>query len=131
MTAAAAKQNQSGKRLLVVEDSLDFQLLLRQLFESEGYQVEYASNGEEALKKLQAQADLPHLILLDLMMPVMDGFEFRKQQEQDPRLAVIPVVLMTAHGDAQTSKMRIGAKDYIRKPADLDKLLSVVRRNCS
>lgn len=118
------------KRILVVEDSVDFQLLLKTLFMSEGYEVGYASNGKEALGLLRSLADLPDLILLDLMMPVMDGVEFRKQQLLDPRLAAIPIVLMTAHGDAQLSQ-NIGAKGYLRKPMDLDALLEAIKINCA
>ncbi|MGE3683918.1 MAG: response regulator [Bdellovibrionales bacterium] len=124
--------SQNRKRLLVVEDSVDFQDLLKQLFESEGYHVVYASNGEEALKKLRSDsdADLPGLILLDLMMPVMDGFEFRDKQLLDPRLAGIPVVIMTAHADLKAAGIKAGVKDLFRKTSDLPALLEIVRKNC-
>lgn len=125
MSAVALKQTM---KLLVVEDSPDLQLLLQHLFNSEGYEVESAFNGEEALRLLQSQQNLPNLILLDLMMPVMDGFEFREKQQNDPRLAHIPVVLMTAHGDEMTSQARIRPKEFIRKPADMDALLESVRK---
>lgn len=118
------------KRLLIVEDSRDFQALLQHLFRSEGYLVDYALNGKEALDRLRSSEHLPDLILLDLMMPVMDGLEFRHQQEQDPKLAEIPIVVMTAHGESRASKMKIGAKDFVKKPPDMDVLLNVVRTCC-
>ncbi len=122
---------QESKIILVVEDSADIQFLLRQLFESEGYIFQAASNGEEALEFLRSTTRLPNLILLDLMMPVMDGYEFRKRQEQDPHLSKIPVVVMTADGDIVTKKIKVGAQDFIRKPVSIAAMLEVVRKNCA
>lgn len=119
----------SNKRVLVVEDAADLRSLLRQLFELEGYHVTQAANGREALALLQTATELPQLILLDLMMPVMDGFEFRRAQAADPRLAGIPVVVMTADGDTWNKQRRAGAADSLRKPVEVDQLLEVVGRN--
>jgi two-component system, chemotaxis family, chemotaxis protein CheY len=121
----------NGKKLLVVEDSTDFQNLLKQLFEGEGYAVEKALNGEEALIHLRGEKTLPNLILLDLMMPIMDGYEFRRQQELDIRLANIPVVVMTAHRDAQINKEKISVKECLRKPLDIYQLLATVKKHCA
>lgn len=118
------------KRLFIVEDAIDIQTLLRKLFELEGYQVVCASNGKEALEKLQTLEELPHLILLDLMMPVMDGYEFREKQKQFDRLSQIPIVIMTADGDIQARKGRIEAIGFLRKPVDIDTLLATVKRHC-
>lgn len=119
------------KKILVVEDSIDFQFLLQHLFANEGYEVDCASNGKEAFDKLQSQSTLPNLILLDLMMPVMDGFEFRRLQELDPRLALIPVIIMTAHGDAQIeNKKKLRVTDYIKKPIDMESLLETTKKIC-
>ena len=118
------------KHLFIIEDSLDFQLLLQTIFRREGYNVDCASNGQDALVSLRAKTDLPCVILLDIMMPVMDGFEFRAQQKQDPRLASIPVVVMTAHGDIQSTKAKAGVRDIIRKPSDVQTFLKVVGDAC-
>lgn len=120
-----------SKRVLIVEDAPDLRSLLCQLFESEGYRVSQAANGREALALLQAASELPQLILLDLMMPVMDGFAFRRAQAAQPRLAGIPVVIMTADGDPWSKQLRAGAADSLRKPVEVDELLEVIDRNLS
>lgn len=117
------------KRVLIVEDAVDLRSLLCQLFESEGYTVAQAANGNEALAMLRAATELPQVILLDLMMPVMDGFEFRQAQAADPRLAGIPVIVMTADGDTRAKQVRAGAVDSLRKPVEVEQLLEVVDRN--
>lgn len=117
------------KKILVIEDAEEFRSLLQMFFSSRGIAAEFAANGQEALDKLNSMAELPGLILLDMVMPVMDGAEFRKIQERDPRLASIPVVLMSAHNDLEINSIRIGAKDRISKPSPLEKWLAVVEKN--
>lgn len=121
-------QQTEAKRLLIVEDSADYRALLTKLFKKNGYVVDCASNGQEALAHLAGDTPLPNLILLDLMMPVMDGFEFREKQNQESRLAKIPTILMTAHGDLQSARDRLGLLDYVRKPVEMADLLSLVSR---
>lgn len=115
-------------RVLIVEDDEDIARNLRDLLEGEGHAVEWASNGREALDYLRASPELPSLILLDLMMPVMDGYQFRKEQEMDARIAWIPVVLMTADGHIEAKKYKVGAKMYISKPVEVEAILDAVRR---
>jgi CheY-like chemotaxis protein len=117
------------KKLLVVEDSLELQNLNREIFESEGYDVDCVSNGEEALSWLRMPENQPDLILLDLMMPVMDGFEFRKRQLADHRIRSIPIIVMTAAADIDAKGKQLGAKDTISKSTDLDELIAIVKRN--
>lgn len=93
----------------------------------EGYRVQMAANGVEALKVLES-SDKPNLILLDLMMPVMDGFQFRERMNSNPDLANIPVIVMSADGNVTVKKARIGASDYLRKPIDIDVLLERIER---
>ena len=107
----------SRQRLvLIIEDSLDVQSLLASLLQSGGYRVTCVESGQAALNWLRASTELPGLILLDLMMPEMDGFAFRREQERDGRLATIPVVVMTADGQIQSQTMSLGAKAFLKKP---------------
>jgi CheY-like chemotaxis protein len=117
----------SEKRILIIEDASDIRYLLKGLFEGEGFSVDQAGNGQEALDLLQNMSALPQLILLDLGMPVMDGYEFRAKQEMDPRLSAIPVVVMTADGDVNAKKNRLRAKEFLKKPVDIHRLLTIAR----
>lgn len=115
------------KKILIVEDDLDIAKNLLDLLTSEGYEVDHASNGKMALDKMR-NGEKPELILLDLMMPMMDGFQFRNEQESDPQLATIPVIIMTADGHIESKKLLIGAKASVRKPIDIDKLLVTLEK---
>lgn len=116
-----------ASRILIVEDSHDIQELLASILESENYEVICASNGREALDKLKESPCRPQLILLDLMMPEMDGAEFRRQQKVDKDLAEIPVVVMTADADIQAKARDIEADGYLKKPfVDVNEILKAV-----
>lgn len=124
--AEALKLN-SSKHVLIVEDAGDIQSLLTKLLKGNGYTVSTASDGKEALDILSSMEQLPGLILLDLMMPGMDGFQFRQVQEQDAKLAGIPIVVMTAFGDVQAKAMAVGAKGFLKKPfSNIDLILQTV-----
>ena len=114
-----------GASILVVEDHADLRDLLAVLLEGEGFVVQTATNGVEALKSLDSAR--PSLILLDLMMPVMTGDEFRERQLADPRYSDVPVICMTAAHDGRARAERIHADEYFQKPLDFDQLLTVVR----
>ncbi len=117
------------KQILIIEDATDIQLLLAKLLEGFGYSVSVANDGQEAIELLRSADVLPQLIILDLMMPVMDGYEFRAEQERDSRLAGIPVLAMTAWADVQGKAAKIGAKAYLKKPfADVQTILDTVRQ---
>lgn len=118
------------KQIFIIEDSQDYQYLLRTILMEEGYDVECASNGLEALDKLRARSNNPCMIFLDIMMPIMDGFEFREQQKKDPRLADIPVVVMTAHADVMAAKAKIGVREIIKKPSDINVFLKAAQTYC-
>jgi CheY-like chemotaxis protein len=111
--------------ILVVEDHADLREMLVVLLENEGFSVQTAINGAEALKCLAVSR--PSLILLDLMMPVMTGDEFRQRQLADPRYCDVPVICMTAAHDGRARAERIRADAYLQKPLDYDQLLTVVR----
>jgi CheY-like chemotaxis protein len=112
--------------VMVVEDDHAIREALRELLEDEGYRVTQASNGAEALARLRE--DRPGLILLDLMMPVMDGWEFRNAIQRDPQLSSIPVVILSAdHAVAQRAgSLRV--QGWLSKPFQLDQLLRTVQR---
>lgn len=112
--------------VLIVEDDKDIRKNLKRLLESEGYAVTVAENGKVALENLQAAAELPDLILLDLTMPVMDGFQFREEQEKIVRLAGIPVAIMTADGRLDDKRILTKASAALRKPANADDILKMV-----
>ena len=119
---------EAQERILIVEDDTPIRESLQELLEDEGYLVEATANGQEALDRLHALPALPDLILLDLMMPVKDGFQFREEQRQDPALALIPIVIMSADGNTQTKLKQIDAFSYLKKPVDVDAVLEAVKR---
>jgi CheY-like chemotaxis protein len=113
--------------VLVVEDDREVRESLVAVLEDAGYSVLSASDGRAALELLRA-GPLPSLILLDLMMPVMDGFEFRARQVRDPALAGIPVVVFTAGWYPVELGGQLEASGYLTKPIRVDALLEVVSR---
>lgn len=127
-TTMAAVHQPTGV-VLLVEDDADVRFMLSMILEAEGYQVATAADGREALDQLRTRSR-PSLILLDLMMPVMDGWRFRAEQQQDPALASIPVVVISAADGVPQKAASIGAAGYLRKPIDFDALLDMVRRYC-
>ncbi len=112
--------------VLVVEDHADLREMLAVMLQSEGFAVETASNGAEALAVLRHAR--PAVILLDLMMPVMSGDEFRQRQLADPATADVPVICMTAAHDGPQRAERIHATRYFQKPVDFDSLIEAVRQ---
>ena len=114
-----------GRRLLLVEDDGELRSSLSELLLSDGYDVIEASNGSEALDCLR-RAPAPDLILLDLMMPVKDGWQFRVEQKRDPAIASIPVVAFSA--DDTPKAVAIDAEAYIKKPFQYPALVETVRR---
>src|SRR5438067_13530721 len=115
--------------LLLVEDDDDVRDAIAGSLRDEGYVVAEAGNGRLALEWLQRNAD-PCLVLLDLWMPVMSGMELREKMAQDPRLAAVPLVVVTAAGDGKARAEEMGAIGYLRKPLDLKDLLATVERYC-
>src|SRR5260370_36921785 len=114
-----------GRRLLLVEDDGELRASLSELLLSDGYDVVEASNGSEALDFLR-RAPPPDLILLDLMMPVKDGWQFRIEQKRDPRMACIPVLALSA--DDSPKAAAIDAEAYIKKPFHYATLLRAIER---
>lgn len=120
----------AGPHILLVEDDPDTRTAMTLVLEMNGYQVTSAANGQEALDRLRREPR-PCLIFLDLMMPVLDGWEFCKQQRQDPRLAVIPVIVLSADRSVADTAASIGATDFLQKPIQLEELLASAQRHCA
>jgi two-component system chemotaxis response regulator CheY len=120
----------AGCAVCVVDDDDDIREVLSDVLTSEGYEVVAAGDGETALGLLHAREPACQLILLDLMMPHMNGWEFRRQQLQDPSIASIPVVLLTGAGTAAKSIDGLEVAGTIEKPVELETLLSEVAHYC-
>lgn len=113
-------------RILVIEDEADIAETMVMLLKTEGYSASYVANGQAALERL-AGGDLPNLILLDLTMPVMNGAAFRRHQLADPRIAPIPVIVLTA---TPTVYDRDELKPHatLTKPVGVTELLNAIER---
>jgi CheY-like chemotaxis protein len=114
---------------MVVEDDTDVRQTIVELLQDEGYEARGAVNGRDALEMLRSDGR-PGLILLDLRMPVMDGWEFRRQQRGDPALSAIPVVVMSADASLERKTEGMAAAAVLAKPVGLDHLLETVQRFC-
>lgn len=117
-------------RVLVVEDDLEIRESLIEILEDQGYEVLGAENGLEALARLRGPGPQPCLILLDLMMPRMDGRAFRQEQLRTPEFASIPVVIITAFRDMTPIAQELKAAALLEKPFQLQELVSITRRHC-
>lgn len=114
--------------VLVVDDDADIRESLVELLELEGYAAVGAANGKEALDQLRRRPVA--VVLLDLMMPVMDGFEFRREQLADPGISGIPIVIVSAGGRCAQAAKELGALGCVQKPLDVPALLRVLRSAC-
>jgi CheY-like chemotaxis protein len=115
--------------ILVVEDDADIRDAMVGILESEGYAVSAASDGADALAQLQT-GTRPCIILLDLMMPVMDGWTFCKEKDKDPALATIPVVVVSAVARHDPRNACVRSVDHLAKPLNVAKLLAAVQLYC-
>ena len=117
----------AGCPVLIVEDDADLRDMMAQLLRLEGLNAVTAANGQEALDYLRGHAP-PTVILLDLMMPVMDGWQFRREQQRDAELANVPVIVLSALDPTRAADIAMNA--FLKKPLDFDRLLELVRRFC-
>ncbi len=125
---ASLNSQQSGSNVvLVVDDDPDILEALSEILEAEGFEIRRARNGKEALERLEP--DPPRLILLDLMMPVMDGWEFAQRLKQRPKVAAIPIIVLSADRNVSNKAAEIGAVGHLAKPFELNDLLDMVRRS--
>lgn len=116
------------KKIVLAEDEPQIARLIEFKLKKEGYEVTWKENGEEALKAIKA--DKPDLILLDIMMPVMDGYEVLRRLKEDENLKSIPVIMLTARAQERdvVKGIDMGAEDYITKPFHPAELLARVKR---
>ncbi len=118
-----------SKHILIVDDSLDMQILLRTLLQSKGYRIECSSNGEEALALLNSSKELPDVILLDMRMPVFNGSDFLKVQQANPTLRDIPTIIMSGDEDIGLSESTSITNDILHKPINMATVLAAIVRN--
>lgn len=118
-----------GKKIFIVEDELDFLSTLRERLEFEGYVVVSAVDGEEALGKIPEEK--PDLILLDIMLPEMNGYQVCRELKRNPETETIPVVMVTAKSQESDKfwAKETGADDYVTKPFEMEELLQKVQDN--
>jgi CheY-like chemotaxis protein len=123
----------SHSPIFLVEDDADIREDLSELLRGEGYRVVSAPNGAEALallRRLVGQGERPCVVLLDLMMPVMDGWTMRRAMIGDPALHDLPVVLVSGAADVPSQASALGAAGYLVKPFQWDDLVGAVRQHC-
>ena len=118
------------RTVLVVEDDREVRDAIAEVLADFEYKALEASNGVEALHKLRTASTRPCLILLDVMMPGMDGWEFRAEQKRDPTVKDIPVILLSAHTDVKSAAEQMNAAGFLAKPVGVDMLLKIVERFC-
>ncbi|HTV21951.1 MAG TPA: response regulator transcription factor [Polyangiaceae bacterium] len=112
--------------ILVVEDDADIRESVVEILEDEGHTVTAAADGREALDQLLSASPRPDLILLDLMMPVMSGYQFREEQLKVPSLASIPVLIVTADVNARAKVDSLKAAGFVQKPLKIQPLLDLI-----
>jgi CheY-like chemotaxis protein len=117
-------------RVLIVDDDADIREALTDTLQDEGLQVAATENGQAALDYLRSNAR-PAVILLDWMMPVMDGAQFYAELSRDPELCAVPVVLLTADANARERAATLGIAGYLKKPVNVEDLLSAIQRHAT
>ena len=118
----------SRGRVFLVEDEADIREVIRDIVELEGYEITCAVNGQDALAQLATIPIEPNLILLDLWMPVMTGFEFLQKRVNNQQLSAIPVVVLSGDLDLPQKTASLGVAGHLAKPIDLDLLLDAIHR---
>jgi two-component system, sensor histidine kinase and response regulator len=126
MNSSVLTGSSRSERILVVDDSPDNLFLVQTILEEEGYTITLAEDGRTALEQIELSP--PDLVLLDVMMPEMDGYEVTRRVRENQKLPFMPILLITAFDQPSVVKgLDIGADDFIRKPVEVDELLARVR----
>jgi CheY-like chemotaxis protein len=116
-----------SRHILIIDDDQAIRDSLKMVLELEGYAVATAANGRDGLRELETSPKEPCLIVVDLMMPIMNGWEFLDAIGQDPRLRCLPVLILTAHNERARP---LPQRPILRKPIDSERFLKLVRTNC-
>lgn len=118
------------KKILIVDDDLRHDKMMSYLLLSKGYMVEYFLSGRDALEKLRKVKERPDLIMMDIMMPQMDGFETFKEIRKEPGLKDTPIIMLTALSDPRNMEKAtaLGAADYIEKPFSPSDVIERIRK---
>jgi len=120
----------SDRYILLIEDDLDISEAIQSILEGEGFSIKCKFNGKEAIDYLRDTVNIPSLILLDLMMPIMNGYDFRLEQLKDNKISNIPTILLSAAGKYQDQDIdKLNFNESLKKPIDLESLIDVVKRN--
>jgi two-component system, chemotaxis family, chemotaxis protein CheY len=114
-------------KVLIIDDNDEIRILLKTLLTRAGFKVETAEDGQAGLDYLASCTELPDVILLDLIMPRMDGYKFREIQVQDERMGRIPVIVMTAN-QMQDGSKNLNGLEYLRKPIQIEDLITSIRK---
>ena len=117
-------------QILIVDDDSSIAGLLFELLKSAGFEAQIARDGQKALEVLRKMKPLPSVIILDLVMPVMNGWQFRRAQLQDPELASVPVIVMSGTAAFDREVVELRADGILRKPVVVEKLFALLRRFC-
>lgn len=113
------------RNILVVEDDHSIRLMIKDVLEMNGYRIFTANDGNDGIKKLQSILPEPCIVLLDLMMPGTNGWQFLDIQRNDPQLSAVPIIVCSAYKE---SALAVNPADFIAKPIQLDTLLEVVKK---
>ncbi|MBF5045237.1 response regulator [Aggregicoccus sp. 17bor-14] len=117
-----------ARSLMVVDDDADLRETLQEVLSDAGFEVQGARDGAHALELLRTRERLPDLLLLDMMMPVMDGRSFLRAAHADATYAGLKVVIFSASVDVERTAKELGASGYLRKPVSVEGLLDLVER---
>jgi CheY-like chemotaxis protein len=128
--AGSSAENDRVDTIMIVEDNGHIRSNLAEILRDEGYRVVTAREGGEALRWMRS-ARVPSVILLDLLMTGMNGWEFRSRQLQDPKLAGVPVIIVSGLAEVRRHAAYLDVPDHFGKPIALERLLETVHRHCS
>ena len=119
----------ANKLIYIVEDDSDIRdAFMEILADMSGYEVMVAENGRIGIDQLKAATILPNLIVLDVLMPVLDGFGFRKEQLEDPRISSIPIIVLSASHKITDLAVKMQAKAYLKKPINIEDLIEAIEQ---